>query len=212
MTLNTTSEVEVSFDASQRAIGLITGEALFQVAHDPARPFDVTVRQVRIRAVGTEFNVNRRNANTTITVLEGRVIVSRPEVGNALTPAASPASDMVAPVALVAADRLVMSDSGSRSIERVADIAAVTSWTQRRLVFERRTMGEVADEFNRFNREKIRIDDDALRQEQVTGMFQADDLQSFLAFIAKIPGVKIGRTYGVHVVTVEKVASDRGPD
>lgn len=210
--MNTMSEVELSFDANRRGVSLISGEALFQVAHDPSRPFDVSAGQAQIRAVGTEFNVSRRDASTTITVLEGRVIVSRPEAGNTLTSTASPTSDADAPVALDPAERLVMNDSGSRSIERISDITAVTAWTQRRLVFERRTMGEVADEFNRFNREKIRIDDDALRQEQVTGVFQADDPQSFLAFIAKIPGVKIGRTEGVQAVTVEKVASDRGPD
>lgn len=204
MTLNTDSNVEVSFDPKHRAVRLISGEALFQVAHEPARPFDVTAGRANIRAVGTEFNVNRRHANTTVTVLEGRVIVSAREIGggNAATSATVPGGTTSA--ALEARDRLVMEDSGPVSIGRIGDIEAVKAWTARRLVFENHPLGEIAEEFNRFNRKKIRIADETLRQQEVTGMFKADDPQSFLAFVADIPGVTVHEADGVSTVTVKK--------
>ena len=76
----------------------------------------------------------------------------------------------------------------------------VLRWTERRLVFESRPLGEVADEFNRYNLDQIRIEDPDLRQQQVTGMFQADDPRSFLDFVAEIPGVTIRESDGVHAV------------
>ena len=212
MTLNAASSVEVNFDSAHRAVELMSGEALFQVAHEPTRPFDVTAGRAHIRAVGTEFNVNRRHANTTVTVLEGRVIVSAKNGGGGV-PGASPTNpNPVPPSALEARDRLVMEDSGPVSIGRVRDLDTVKAWTERRLVFENLPLGDVAEEFNRFNRRKIRIEDAQLLQQEVTGVFQADDPASFLAFIAQVPGVAIHEAGGVSTVRVKKVAPDGGPD
>jgi len=200
MKLNTTTDVEVSYESNRRSVRLISGDALFQVAHDPDRPFDVAAGHVQIRAVGTEFNVNRRDARTTITVLEGRVLVSEPDTDEEAPDDASFGVEGKVPVTLAVADRLVMIDSGTTSLGRVNDPAVVTAWTERRLVFENRPLGEVAEEFNRYNLDQIRIEDQELRQQQVTGMFQADDPRSFLDFIAEIPGVTIRESDGVHAV------------
>lgn len=208
--LNTTSEVEVSFDAELRLVKLTSGEALFQVAHDPTRPFDVLAGQTQIRAVGTEFNVNRRDTRTTITVLEGRVAVSRPPVNQRVAEGEVPASDPAAPILLAGADRLVLSDSGPPSLGQVKDLSVVTAWTERRLVFENRPLAEVAEEFNRYNLDKIRIEDGDLSRQHVSGVFQADDPESFLAFIADIPGVTIRQGDGVHAVARKKVATEGG--
>ncbi len=61
VTLNTRSEMELHFSHTQRRIKLLAGEALFQVAHDTARPFEVTAGETTVRAVGTGFNVDRHS-------------------------------------------------------------------------------------------------------------------------------------------------------
>jgi transmembrane sensor len=66
-----------------------------------------------------------------------------------------------------------------------------TAWTQRRLIFEHRQLGEVAEEFNRYNRQVIEIQSAELRSQEVTGVFQANDPASFLTFLARLPGVTI---------------------
>jgi transmembrane sensor len=43
-----------------RQVKLDRGEAWFQVAKDPQRPFVVESGPVRVRAVGTAFSVRRR--------------------------------------------------------------------------------------------------------------------------------------------------------
>src|SRR5690349_20668988 len=52
--------LEVDFSAKSRAVRLIAGEALFQVAKDAARPFVVAAGDARVRAIGTAFNVRLR--------------------------------------------------------------------------------------------------------------------------------------------------------
>jgi ferric-dicitrate binding protein FerR (iron transport regulator) len=63
----------------------------------------------------------------------------------------------------------------------------------------------VADEFNRYNHERIVVDSAELRAEQITSVFKANDPASFLEFLANIPGVRIANDgKGGHVVTLDK--------
>jgi transmembrane sensor len=73
--LNARSRLRVRFTDRERDVDLLAGQALFKVAKNPARPFVVTSDVARVRAVGTQFDVNRQGSGTTITVLEGRVAV-----------------------------------------------------------------------------------------------------------------------------------------
>src|SRR5262249_7480712 len=75
VTLNTASSFEVRMIKDHRIVKLLAGEALFKVAYDSARPFDVTTGDTTVRAVGTQFDVNHRPTSTTVTVVEGRVAV-----------------------------------------------------------------------------------------------------------------------------------------
>ena len=197
ITLNTASRVEVDMRHSRRLIRLLQGEVLFEVAHDPDRPFDVHAGAAVLRAVGTQFDVDSRPGSTTVTVVEGRVSVF---TGNAQRDAA------LAP--LRAADRLVIRQSGIEPAQHGVNVAAALSWTQHQLMFEQRPLGEVAEEFNRYNRQRIRIDSDELRAQKVTGVFQSNDPASFVAFLSGIPGVRISADgNGGQVVSLQSSAA-----
>lgn len=87
--LNSRSRIRVRFAQNQRDVELLEGQVLFHVAKDPHRPFIVHSDSVRIRAVGTQFDVNRKTTGTTVTVVEGRVAVYRDgtsEPGTSITP------------------------------------------------------------------------------------------------------------------------------
>jgi transmembrane sensor len=174
VTLNTSSAIEVSFDEGQRRVALLEGEALFQVAHDAARPFDVTAREVTVRAVGTRFNVDRHSPTTKVMVVEGRVEVS---AGASHLP-------------LGAGEQVTLAPRQALKVSS-ANVTAGTAWTQRELVFENQPISEIAAELNRYNRQIIDIQGETLRAEQVTGVFQSHDPESFLAFVKRIPGVSV---------------------
>src|SRR5262249_7420820 len=74
--LNARSTVTLEFDDSMREIRLTEGEALFKVARDSKRPFQVRTRDALVRALGTQFNVASESSGTRVAVLEGRVQVA----------------------------------------------------------------------------------------------------------------------------------------
>lgn len=207
VTLNTDSQIEVKYSDQRRLVRLVRGEALFKVAHEPERPFDVDTGNAVVRAVGTQFNVDRRADRTTVSVVEGKVQVTADPIENPALPApgGTAATEQSETEILAAAQRVVLTESGMSAPESIANLAPVTAWTQRQLVFENQSLGEVAEEFNRYNRQHILIRSAQLRTQQVTGVFQANDSASFLAFIARVPGVRVTTTeQGHHLVSLEE--------
>lgn len=196
VTLNSASSIEVDLGKHRRFIRVSRGEALFEVAHDAARPFDVETSDVVLRAVGTQFDVDRRSDRTIVTIVEGRVamvgVAGRPDPENRR------------PV-LVANDRVIISRLGVGEIEHGVDASAATSWIRGQLVFKNRAISEVAEEFNRYNREHIEIRGEALRNREITGTFQSNDPASIVAFLSGMEDVSItsdGR--GGHLVTLDE--------
>ena len=187
VTLNTASQIEVKLRRTHRSVRLVRGEALFEVAPDAGRPFDVNAGNATVRAVGTQFNVDTRPRQTTVTVIEGRVAYVSGQV----------------PV-LVAGDRLVVGRDGAATMSHGVDVDSALAWTRKQLVFERRPLGEVAEEFNRYNPGRIFIESDSLRAEEVTGTFQSHDPRTFVQFLANIPGVVVSDDgAGGYVITAE---------
>jgi transmembrane sensor len=68
------------------------------------------------------------------------------------------------------------------------------AWSQHKIVFEHRPLGDVTAEFNRYGSVPVEIDDEELRLLPVSGMFDAGDMESFVAFLQTLPGVRMERT------------------
>jgi transmembrane sensor len=195
--LNTRSKLEVRLRKDQRSVRLIEGEALFDVAHDATRPFKVRASGAAFTDVGTQFNVDMRPSETTVTVIEGQVAVA--EEG------ATQES-----LLLAAADSVVITRGRAGTPQHGTNVTAAIAWTQRQLMFERRPLSEVAAEFNRYNRERIVIESIELQGQEVTGVFQAKDPTSFLDFLSNIPGVEVREgPDGAHIVAFHKNAVTR---
>ncbi len=77
--LNATSALKfpVAFTGNSRTVEL-TGEAYFEVAKNPARPFFVKVKDVEVKVLGTHFNIMAYDEEQAIktTLLEGSVRTS----------------------------------------------------------------------------------------------------------------------------------------
>jgi transmembrane sensor len=192
VTLNTATKVEIVLQKQIRIVRLLRGEALFEVTHDASRPFEVVTDSATLRDLGTQFDVDERPDRTAITVIDGRVaVVSSAGLTGAST------------TLLSAADRLVIGATGISELEHDVNTRAATAWTQHRLIFERRPLGEVAAEFNRYNRDQIQIESADLRDQAITGVFQSNEAGSFVSFLAAIPGVQVSDdSNGNHVVTL----------
>lgn len=187
--LNSRSEVALHFDAAERRVELLAGQALFDVEKDPERPFRVIAGSTEVVAVGTQFEVYRRGDATLVTVVEGEVAVrANPPVG---------ASEPLEKVSLVAGQRLrvpqAVSAMAAESIEvpEVVNVRETIAWSRRQIVFESQTLGEVVQEFNRYAKRTIVIDDPGLAERRISGVFDIHDGNNFLEFIRRMDRVVV---------------------
>ena len=198
VTLNSESRIRVDLRKDRRLVSLEAGEALFRVTHDAARTFEVNIGDAVVRDVGTEFNIKRRARQTIVTVISGKVAVME---GSARAARHVPAPDESGTVSLGPAERLVIVGAEWATPQRNVNVRAAVSWTQNKLIFEHTPLSEAADDFNRYNRGRIEIQGGQLQRREVSGVFQADDPKSFLAFLSGVPGITIHEAAdGTHIV------------
>lgn len=70
------TRIEIHLGRSERSLSMFRGEAFFDVAHEPDRPFVVRTPDAIITAKGTRFGVSIDGAVTVVTVTEGTVDVA----------------------------------------------------------------------------------------------------------------------------------------
>lgn len=178
--LNASTALSVDFGESERALRLLAGEATFNVSRDAARPFVVEAGGGRTRAVGTAFNIDIRPGETVVTVLEGVVEV---------TSAASTTDAVV-----VRADQRVRyAASGRPSGLHAVDADMETAWRRGKLIFNRRPLGDVVAEIERYRDGTIVIAGIGLRTLEVTGVFDLDDPEAILTTIEETLPVRVRR-------------------
>ncbi len=196
--LNTDSQLDVEYSATERIVVLNRGEAIFRVARDPARPFGVRVGERVVQAVGTVFNIKRNTQDDVeVTVTEGQVRVMHPAnriAGNRPT--------VVPELTLVAGDLAVLRDFGDqvRRIEPV-QIEANLSWQHGTLVYRGETLVDVLADMGRYTTVQFRIDDDSLRDRRVGGYFRAGDVDGLLLALRESFGIELHREGDVVVLT-----------
>jgi transmembrane sensor len=87
--LNAVSSLKypVAFAGNERRVE-ITGEAYFEIAKDPSRPFKVRLNNMEVEVLGTHFNINGYADENVVktTLLEGKVKIISSGVAEALTP------------------------------------------------------------------------------------------------------------------------------
>lgn len=186
--LNARSSVRVQFTSHERAVELLEGQALFRVVKDPARPFIVASDGTRVRAVGTQFDVYRRKAGTTVTVLEGRVTVAQAAVEGTSRPAAQLSTS--SEILVSSGEQVTVTRTATPRPTRV-NLAAATAWTQRRLVFDASTLSDVVEEFNRYNTHRLVIRDATLQTFPISASFSSTDPVSLVRFLQAQPGISV---------------------
>lgn len=166
-TLNTDTELTARYTRGQRALSLVRGEALFQVQHDPRRPFVVTAESGTVTALGTRFQVRRDAGAVTVTLLQGSVAVAqddRPSQRRVLHPGEQ--AEYGAGIAGIT--------------HRQVDPQAVTGWTQGRVSFRETPLAEAVAEINRYSARKL-VADPALDGITVSGNFGIHEPDAFVA-------------------------------
>lgn len=180
--MNSKAHVHVRFSDGERLVELQQGQVLFDVAHDWTRPFRVRAGAADIVAVGTRFDVNRRDSGLTVTVVEGKVDVVDRLPAEVESGTAQPAM-FEEPLRLTAGERVEVGPGVQLAKAQPADVRAATAWMHREIVFTEKSLADVTEELNQYLEKPVLIEDEALRSLRVSGIFNAYDMESFLAFL-----------------------------
>lgn len=178
--LNTDTAVTVRYGRAERLVEIDHGEALFEVAHEPGRPFRVIAGTAVVTATGTQFDVYRQGVSTLVTVVEGQVTVAPVDATRTVVP--------------VSAGEEVRVTAGVVAAPAPADIQRNIAWLRRQIVFKHQPLAAVAAEFNRYGVLPIEIETPALRTLAISGIFTADDTETFIAFLRTLDGVTVETT------------------
>jgi transmembrane sensor len=180
VTLNTDTRADVRYSAMERDIVLERGEALFDVAKNRLRPFVVKSRGLRVRAIGTSFSVGAVGGQPLrVMVREGVVEIDTPNSS--------------APLRLYAGSRATALPGGQLAVDTLTaqQITDGLVWRSGHVFFRHQTLAAIAREFARYSNVHIVIDDPAVADKTVTGMFVANDPMGFAHAVAASLDLKV---------------------
>jgi len=189
--LNTDSAIIIRFSETERLVLLTSGQANFEVAHEPERAFRVLTGSAEVIALGTQFDVRLQDDSTLVTVIEGRVAVGPSPMlkKGGTNPNNAP------PYVQVRADQQIRVSEAEWPAQPIAvDAQHTTAWLHREIVFDHEPLERVAAEFNRYAPKPIEIATPALRNLQISGAFATDDTDAFIAFLRTLKGVRVDVT------------------
>jgi transmembrane sensor len=190
--LNTDSAVTIQYGRTERRVVLTSGEADFEVAHEPDRAFRVFAGPAEVIAIGTKFDVRLGQDATVITVIEGRVAVG-PSMSEGHSTHLN--SDHPPRFVEVGADEQIIVAAAEWPAEPVAvDAQRTTAWLHKQIMFDHEPLERVASEFNRYAPKPIEITTPALGKLEISGVFATDDTGAFIAFLRSLKGVHVEET------------------
>jgi transmembrane sensor len=177
--LNTNTVLRIASD--QRAAWLDQGEAYFQIKHDGAHPFVVTVSGRRVVDMGTKFLIKDNGNELEVALVEGRARIE-PAKGQA-----DAQNTILAPgdVATATGNSLAIVKKPTRVL------ANELSWRRDLLVFDNATLGEVATELNRYNREKFVIADSGIARRKIDASIPTHGVQAFKRVARDFLGLRV---------------------
>lgn len=142
------------FAGKQREVKL-EGEGFFEVAHNKELPFIVQVNLLKVKVLGTKFNLKAYQGESSfITLTEGKVEVETNNREQKITMSPN--------------QQVSYSKEQGLMLDRVANAHVVKSWTQGEAAYIDEPLAEILNDLERKFDVKIAINDQALADETFT--------------------------------------------
>lgn len=165
------TRLRLDFDAERRAVTLVRGEALFEVAKEPGRPFIVTTDVGSVQALGTAFAMTDIGDEVVLTVASGKVAVSSVAAGTQ-------------PMTALGANQQVMLSSIGVSEPMAVDAERELTWVRNWYEYHGEQVGEIIEQLNRRNEAQIIVDDSQVTRLHVSSLaFRPSEPQEFVTRI-----------------------------
>lgn len=169
--------IEVRYGQKERRIeqARCQGEATYQVAKEPTRPFFVECGFTTVQAIGTKFGVSNHAQLTKVTVAEGVVAVSR-------RPISRDQPAMHDNVRAEAGHQVVV-DLATPLAARPVNADDELSWEHARIFFRGVPIEEAIGEYNRRHEAQIPFPTYTSNNFRVFGRFQLDNPAQLVRFM-----------------------------
>jgi ferric-dicitrate binding protein FerR (iron transport regulator) len=146
--LNSGSQLSypTEFSGNSREVYL-SGEAIFDVTHDTEKPFFVITKDVKIKVLGTRFNVSAydNEPNVQTVLLEGKVTIGK----NAF---------LAKTMQMEPGERVVYNQKSEDFTKDKVDVNYYTSWLYGYLIFENEPTPEVFRKLERYYNQSIVVE------------------------------------------------------
>ena len=126
----------------------LSGEALFEVKANPDQPFYVITRDVKIKVLGTSFNVSSYPEDNTVqtVLLRGKVTAGKNKL-------------FASTIDLIPGERLTFDKNNSNLSKDKVDVQLYSSWVNGYLVFRNMPITEVYTKLKRYYNQDISVED-----------------------------------------------------
>lgn len=179
--VNLNSESQITyhevFSDTARIIWL-TGEAFFNVAHDPAKPFYVVSHNLNVKALGTSFNVSGYSDSEIVKVSlsTGKVSVRIHE------PSGSKAVQHKIEL-LPGQEISYQKKKNELSSVAIYDVTEVEGWKEGILHFKQASLRDIVKKLERWYGVKIELDSQPAGEISYSGTFKRQNLRNVLKSI-----------------------------
>ncbi|MBB3810254.1 FecR family protein [Pseudochelatococcus contaminans] len=178
--LNASSAIAYDYSGNNRVVRLLRGQAYFEVAHDPTRPFSVDAGDTRITALGTAFDVRLGQTETDVTVTENAVLVTFKHTEKP-------------PVRVAEGERLAYDPATGVSQVNPDDDLAAVAWQRGQLVVDNAPLSKIVEEINRHFSGHIVIAGKDVSQRRVSGTLAVSDTNAALVYLEQALQIKAQR-------------------
>ena len=153
----TTLSYPTAFVSGQREVK-VNGEAFFEVSHDKEHPFIVSAENVKVKVLGTKFNVKAYDDddNIEVTLAEGKVGVGL---------------DTKNLIQIIPGQQIKYMKASHRFIKREVRLQSYTAWVCGKFYFTNYPLEKIAKQLERSFNVRIQILVDDLRKAAFTGDF-----------------------------------------
>lgn len=203
--LNTNSEVAVTYTRDSRRIQLIKGEAQFDVAKDPLRPFTVSAGIKSFTALGTVFNVRKRDDNDIeLVVTEGKVLMAAANIPRqqVLESFAHPSVVAKTDVIVYSGEKAIVNNNTPTAVKTLSldQVQRDLAWQQGMLIFDGEPLASALDDISRYTTKTFTLADPQLAELKVSGYFKAGDIDGLLQSLQSSLNIKTDYQSAQHIV------------
>ena len=187
VTLNASSQIQVTFYHHQRHVDLLKGEAIFNVEKDSNRPFVVETNSAKITVLGTHFAVNKLSKLVRVSVDHGKVQVESKNDGSKITLHNGQVAEIL---------------SGQNVQYKNAPAADYFSFAKGKVTFNQADMVEIADVLSRYRQQGVLVQGNT--QEKISAVFEIKDTETFINTLPQIASVNIMHTANSTIIQAQK--------